>query len=140
VAHIVPHAASTQRYGAHAVVAGAGQLPMPSQVAAAVALPSAQLAVRHDVVAGGYVHAARWVPSQVPPQVPVPLHAERMPRGAPVTAVQVPTDFATSHASHWPLQAWLQHTPSAQKPVAQALLRVHAAPGGSRGVHAPAAQ
>ena len=86
------------------------------------------------------MHAARRVPSQVPPQVPVPLHAERVPRGVPITAVQVPTAFATSHASHWPLQAWLQQTPSAQNPLAQALLMRHAPPGGSRGVHTPAAQ
>jgi hypothetical protein len=53
VAHIVPHAASTQRYGAQVATTAAGQLPMPSQVAAAVALPSAQLAARHAVVLGG---------------------------------------------------------------------------------------
>ena len=82
----------------------------------------------------------RAVPSQVPPQAPEPLQAERVPRGAPVTAVQVPTAMATSQASHWPLQAWSQHTPSAQKPLAHALLMVHAPPGGSRGVHTPAAQ
>ena len=80
------------------------------------------------------------MPSQVPPQAPVPLHAERPPRGAPVTAVQVPTAFATSQASHWPLQAWSQHTPSAQNPLAQALLIRHPAPGGRRGVHTPSAQ
>jgi hypothetical protein len=86
------------------------------------------------------VQETRAVPSQVPPQAPVPLHAERVPWGAPDTAVQVPTAMGTSQASHWPLQAWSQHTPSAQNPLAHALLMVHAPPGGSRGVHTPAAQ
>jgi len=53
VEHVVPQAVPVQRYGAQAVTTAAGQLPMPSQVAAAVALPSAQLAARHEVVAGG---------------------------------------------------------------------------------------
>jgi len=39
-----------------------------------------------------------------------------VPCGAPVTLVHEPTLPGTSHAWHWPLQAWLQQTPSAQEP------------------------
>ena len=47
-------------------------------------------------------------------------HAGRMPWGVPTTGVQVPTLPATSHASHSPLQALPQQTPSTQKPLAHA--------------------
>src|SRR6267143_953171 len=58
-------------------------------------------------------------------QVPVPLQepagaqAGRVPCGAPaVTVVQAPTLPGTSQASHWPAQAAVQQTPSAQTPPA----------------------
>ena len=51
-----------------------------------------------------------------------------------MTAAQVPGLVGRLHASHWPLQAWLQHTPSAQKPVAHSSLMPQPAPGGRRGM------
>jgi hypothetical protein len=51
---------------------------------------------------------------------PSPSQATRLPRGAPVTGVHVPALPETSQASHWPGQAPSQHTPSTQKPEAQA--------------------
>jgi hypothetical protein len=48
-----PHAVSSHRYGAQLVTIAAGQLPIPSQSADAVALPAAQLCARHDVIALG---------------------------------------------------------------------------------------
>ena len=42
---------------------------------------------------------------------------EKLPRGLPATAVQVPCEPATSQASHWPSHAVLQQKPSAQVPL-----------------------
>jgi len=83
-----------------------------------VARPALQLALRQELV--GYAHAALFVPSQAPPQeLPSVAQATRVPCGAPLTAVQVPTLPATSQAWHWLPQALLQQTPSTQ------LLLVH---------------
>lgn len=108
------HAVAPQTYGVHVCVDGAGQLPAPSQLAAAVATPLAQLALRQLDV--GYVQAFGFVPSHRPAHVPDPLHAGREPIGAPVIVAHVPTDPLALHAWHWPVQAWLQQTPSMQNP------------------------
>lgn len=47
VAQELLHAFVPQTYGVQAVVTGAGQCPCPSQLAAAVCVPFAQLAPRH---------------------------------------------------------------------------------------------
>jgi hypothetical protein len=77
-----------------------------------------------EVVAPAYEHADALVPSHVPAQglppssaLP-PRHAARVPCGAPVTVVQVPTLPPTSHAWHCPVHPVLQHTPSTQTPLA----------------------
>jgi hypothetical protein len=54
--------------------------------------------------------------------------------------VQVPAEPAASQASHWPAQAALQHTPSAQKPLAHWLALAQAAPRALRAVHVPPPQ
>jgi len=118
--------------------AAAPQTPMPLHTPAGVKVVPSQRAPEHSVLPPGKLQAVRSVPLQLPAQAPVPAQASRPLRGAPVTAVQVPG--VALQASHWPLQAWSQHTPSAQKPLAHALLMVHAPPGGSLGVHTPAAQ
>lgn len=51
--HVVLHAVEPHVYGAHVVVVAAGQLPAPSQLAPAVAMPPLQLAVRQFVDEGG---------------------------------------------------------------------------------------
>jgi hypothetical protein len=69
------------------------------------------------------------VPLQAPPHVPVPLHAVRVPWGAPVTGEQVPVWPATSHAWHSPSQAMSQQTLSTQNvapAVVQSLFCMHA--------------
>ena len=120
-------------------VAMAGQDPAPLQLAAAVAVPDAQLAERHDVI--GYAHDAVMVPSHDPPQDdPSLAQAARAPWGVPATAVQVPTLPDTSQAWHWPLQAWLQQTPSAQLPLPHWLAAVQAWPSAFFGTQAPALQ
>jgi hypothetical protein len=82
----------------------------------------------------------RKVPSQVPPQSPVPAQSGREPTGAPVTALQVPSSPVTLQASHWPSQRALQHTPSTQKPLWHSEARVQASPSGIFGTHIPARQ
>ena len=63
-----------------------------------------------------------------------------MPCGAPVTLVHEPTLPGTSHAWHWPLQAWLQQNPSAQWAFLHALESVQAAPSSSLPMHWPPEQ
>jgi hypothetical protein len=76
------------------------------------------------------------VPLQLPAQtVPSLLQAGRLPCGAPLgTVVQVPG--VMSQAWHCPVQAWLQHTPSAQlSPVWHSADAVQTPPRGTRGMH-----
>jgi hypothetical protein len=138
-AQLVLQAVAPQANGAQALVEGAGQLPAPSQAAAAVAVPEAQEADRQLWAAPGKLQAATWLPSQLPPQAePSLAQAERAPWGAPVTGLQVPTLPGRSQAWHWPPQAWLQQTPSAQAPVAHWLAAVQAPPLATLGRQAPA--
>ena len=119
--HEVLHAVAPQRYGLHACVAEAGQLPVPLHEADAVCVPLLQDAARHAVAPPGYAHAAAFVPSQLPAQAePSLVHAVRVPTGAPLTIVQVPgvtPPAFTLHAWHCPAQAALQQTPSTQMPL-----------------------
>ena len=50
---VVLQAVAPQTYGLHAEVTGAGQAPAPLQLAAAVAVPLEQLALRQLVVDAG---------------------------------------------------------------------------------------
>jgi hypothetical protein len=118
VAHEDPQALPLQTYGVHIETAASAHWPFPLQVAAAVAVPFAHEAARHIISAPGKPrHALGSMPSQDSaahtPPVPVE-HAARMPWGAPRTGVHVPGVFARSHASHCPVQAALQQTPSTQ--------------------------
>jgi len=91
-------------------------------------------ALPQPLVEGSYSHATRFIPSHVPPQVAgSPAHFSRAPIGTPDTAVQVPSAPGTAHASHWPPQVELQHTPSAQKPVVHSFAAAHDAPADLRG-------
>src|SRR5687768_16904437 len=72
----------------HVSVVAAGHAPMEQEAAAVFVVP-VQLCPRHSTV--GYTHAVRSTPSHVPAQtVSVPVHAVRVPCGAPVTDAQVP--------------------------------------------------
>jgi hypothetical protein len=89
------------------------------------------------------VQLVALVPSQVAAQVPLPGHADRVPRGPPdVSVVQVPRDAGRLHASHWPVQALSQQTPSWQKPLAHSsgALPLHATPIISLSRQTPAEQ
>ena len=61
---------------------------------------------------------------------PTPPHVDRAPWGASPggSVVQTPRLPATSHASHWPAHALVQHTLSTQRPVPHSALVPHAAP------------
>ena len=123
------HAVAPQTKGVQVWVWTAGQPPAPLQEAASVAVPAAHDGARQEVESPGYVHAAGWTPSQLPPQaVPSVAHALRVPCGVPVAVEQVPTLPATSHASHWPVHARLQQTPSTHSPVAHSLLPAQEVP------------
>jgi hypothetical protein len=108
-------------------------------LAANVATAPVQLGALHCDV--GYAHAVRPTPLHVPPQVvPVPLHAVRLPWGAPLTAKQVPTLFVTSHASHCPLHATSQQTPSTQYPLVHSSEAPHVIPIAFFARHTPTEQ
>jgi hypothetical protein len=135
------HAAGPQVYGAQDCSWRSGQRPAPSQAAASVATPFAQLGARHSTSAPGYAQAAREAPSQAPPQAdPAPAQAARAPCGAPATGAQVPTEPGASQASHCPPHAASQHTPSTQKPLWHWFAWAQLAPCASLGAQTPAAQ
>jgi hypothetical protein len=67
-------------------------------------------------------------------------HAGRLPCGLPATGVHVPALPSTSHASHWPVHALLQQTPSTQKPLTHAPSAPHSSPGVSVPSHCPLEQ
>jgi hypothetical protein len=54
--------------------------------------------------------------------------------------MQVPSELATSQASHWPRHGVSQQTPSTQKPFAQSAGEVHGPPGGFFGSQRPLLQ
>jgi hypothetical protein len=82
------------------------------------------------------VHVAVTTPLQVPAHaVPSVAHAARGAVGFPLIALQTPTLPCTLQASHCPLHALSQHTPSTQLLLAQWLATVHAAPFAAAGMH-----
>src|SRR5260221_5801172 len=100
--------------GLQSCVCGAGQEPCPLQTSGSVAVLVVGLhdGGRHWVLWPGTVHDVVTMPLHVPSQpVPSPTQAGRGGSGAPTTAVQTPTLPETLHASHWPRQSLLQHTP-----------------------------
>jgi hypothetical protein len=106
-----------------------------------VATPSTQLAARHAVLEPGYEQPSGLLPSQAPVHAePSPSQAGRLPCGAPPIGVQVPALSGASQAWHCPRQRSLQHTPSTQKPEAQAAALAHAWPSARLAVQMPASQ
>jgi hypothetical protein len=91
----------------------AGQLPWPSQLAAAALALLTQPAALHATEAPtNPAHDARSTPShsaarQGASVVPA-LQAARDPRGLPETARHFPSEPETSHASHCPSHGALQ--------------------------------
>lgn len=115
--------------------------PRPSHFPTVVAVVALQLFAPHDVPAIGGAHAARSEPlhastPHVGSALAVPHFARPTTGAAPAgVGTQVPTEPATSHASHWLVHAALQHTPSATRLDVHADALVAACPLFS--VHAP---
>jgi hypothetical protein len=115
--------------GAQVWLAGAEQVPVPSQRPAKVSVEPVQPAVWQATPAGYFSHTP--VPSQVPsvPQVAAPLSLH-WPRGlVPRSAgTQVPLMYDPAQVTQAPVQALSQQTPSTQNPDRQAVADVHASP------------
>jgi len=67
--------------------------------------------------------------------VPSAAQAGRPLCGGPITGEQTPGDPGTSQASHCPLQAALQQTPSTQSPLVHWFAAVQALPFDRFGAH-----
>ncbi len=134
LAHCVSHVVPLQTYGAHWTVAAVGQFPMPSQLDESVSTPFVQLACTHVTEEPTYPvqdvrvlpsHWAAWHGSVAGGTG----HAGRLPCGLPTTGVHVPVLPATSHASHSPVHALSQQTPSTQNPLTHAPFDPQDSPG-----------
>jgi len=102
-------------------------------------MPELQDGSRHVVPLPGYVQAAGWIPSHVPAQTePSEAQAVRALRGPPATDVQVPTLPFSAQASHWPVQAVSQQTPSTQCGDPHWFAPPQACPGARSGTQTPA--
>ena len=127
------HAVGPHVFGAQETSCSGGHEPLPSHDAASTAMPELQDGSRHVVPLPGYVQAAGWIPSHVPAQTePSEAQAVRALRGPPATDVQVPTLPFSAQASHWPVQAVSQQTPSTQCGDPHWFAPPQACPGGER--------
>jgi hypothetical protein len=116
----------------------AAHVPCPSQ-AKVSAVPFVQVGEPQAFPEAGYVHWARFwllqVPAQLLPSLP---HAGRFPWGLPSMPTHVP-GVAALHASHCPVQAVSQHTPSTQKPDWHSSFTEHCVPCAAGVTHWPVA-
>jgi hypothetical protein len=122
------HAVAPHTYGEQVVVTGAGQEPAPSQLAAAVAVPDAQLAARHEVEDDATAQAPPAHSPVLPQGGALPQRASATPS---ITGAQVPSGapvLAFEQAVQVPVQALLQQTPSTQAPLAHCAPSVHPPP------------
>ena len=115
------HEVPLHTYGEQSLVTGVGQFPRPSQAAGSVATPAVQLAWMHVTDEPTKpAHDVRVLPSHSAAEhglvADATGHAGRVPCGLPTTGVHVPALPSTSHASHSPVHALLQQTPSTQNP------------------------
>jgi len=129
-AQLCRHApAAPQRNGSHICAVPGLHAPAPSQLPASVCVEPAQDRGAHSVPAGCRLHLP--APSQLPvvPQVDGSVAAHCAAGSVPCgTGEQVPTLFATLHATQVPLQSALQQTPCWQKPESHSLPSVHLVP------------
>ena len=130
-AHDVLHDRGPQTYGAHDVVVGALQVPVPLQVRGLVKVVPVQ------------VGAAHWVAAAYRRQPPAPLQKPSVLHESAPTSVhwlngswpadigrQAPSDPCSAHDEQMPLHALPQQTPCSQKPDMQSLAAMHDAPVG----------
>jgi len=119
----------------HDVAAGLTQVPAPSQLAPAVNVvpPAGQVAARHDVP-WAYFWQAPAAHLPLVPQLAAPWSLQPPAgSGVPVgTAVQRPSDPASAHERHDPVQAVAQQIPCAQVAERHSVLVEQEAPVGLR--------
>jgi hypothetical protein len=128
-AQVALHAVAPHTSGAQVVVTAVGHAPAPLQLAAAVDMPAAQLAARHDTVAAATAHAPPLAHAPVLPHGGAV--AQRTSDNPAVTEAHVPLlppVRAAEHALHDVLHALLQQNPSAQKPETHSLFAPHTVP------------
>ena len=106
-AQLVLHVVAPHAYVTHEVVPCL-HAPAASHVPGFVCVVPVQLVLPQLVALPGYAHDVALVPSHFAPHVPLPLHAARLPTGAPTTLLQVPSALGTLHAWHCPAHALLQ--------------------------------
>ena len=133
--HVALQAAAPQVKGAHDVAAGLTHVPAPSQLALAVNVepPVGQVAATQDVPCAYFWQAP---PAHLPlvPQLAAPWSLQ-LPAGSgsPVgTAVQRPSEPASAHERHDPVQAVAQQIPCAQVAETHSALSEQEAPLGLR--------
>ena len=124
-----------QLNGVHDWPAVCTQAPAPSQRNADVSVDPAQAISWQTVPAGELVARARAVAHAVDPQVDAASTGALIARvGADCWALtQVPTVPWSVQVTHVPVQAVLQQTPSAQKPLAHSPAIAHEEPIGFPG-------
>ena len=132
VVHAFVHAPAEQRPGAQMVGAGAVHVPMPLQVDAAIRESPSPLQV-----AASHVVPATLAQARPAAQRPVLVMQTGVAAVVAHSGSRVPTAFseqvpicpALLQASHVPVHALLQQTPSAHdRPVLQSLVTVHVCP------------
>jgi hypothetical protein len=128
---VVPQATTPQAKGLQTCVDAAGQLPAPSHVAAFVAVPLVQLAVRQDVVALRNRHAP--LPSHVPSCPQVVVSTAHFPLEEPPDKIGLHRPFAApvsafAHERQVPVQALSQQIPPTHEACTHSLLPTHVEP------------
>jgi hypothetical protein len=106
--HRVRHPCSSHAYGEQSTIGGFAQPPAPSHIALAVNAAPAHVAAAQGVAlpfAKPTQRDGSFAPSQASAahtSAPPSSHFARVPWGRPLTPTHVPTEPATSQASHWP--------------------------------------
>ena len=134
VLHALPSGA--QAKPSQLAVIASGHFPLPSQLDGVVNDPSLHVGARHIVSEpANAAQLAVVLPSHAPAAQGFDgsgVHAARVPCGFPFTGMHLPgrplVESGMSHASHWPLHAVSQQTPSAQCPVPHSPSDAHALP------------
>jgi hypothetical protein len=129
LAQVVLQAPVPQTYGAHELVAGVAQVPLPSHAAAGVRIEPLQAAPAQGVPDAYFWQAPLPLQNPLVPQVVAPASLHWLSGSVPAgTATQVPTEPVRLHALHVPAQAVAQQTPCVQKPELQVVPLVQAVP------------
>jgi hypothetical protein len=142
VAHVVKQAPPLHAYGAQSVPPEASpHVPDPSQICAFTTVPW-QTVAPQLVPAAHSSHAPAPLQAPSVPQVDAACCAHSLSGSVPAaigphTPFAPPPFFAVLHAWQSPVHALLQHTPSAQKPLAQSDPTEHGPPSPAGTTHAP---